>query len=174
MARVHPLSSLLAGVVLCAGASAFAASEGSAQFDERTDGALVAGYQHADGKGGELSVLCLTRKRGAWSGPGLSARGWGLVAGATGGSGYVEGEGVLIPGWRLPHWSGSGPLSLVLTGGGGPVVRWRDGAAGVQATFSATWIAVPVMLFVRPRAFLSGGTDVVVGFMFKLPLMAPD
>jgi hypothetical protein len=30
------------------------------------------------------------------------------------------------------------------------------------------------MLFVRPRAFLAGETDVVAGFMFELPRMAPD
>jgi hypothetical protein len=139
MARVRQLSSVMTGVVvLWAGACPLAASEGSERSEERTGGALVVGFQHADGHGGELSVLCLTQNRGPWSGPGLSARGWGLVAGATGGSGYVEGEAVLVPGWRLPHWSGSGPLSLVLTGGGGPVVRWRGGAVGVQATVSAT------------------------------------
>jgi hypothetical protein len=54
------------------------------------------------------------------------------------------------------------------------VVRWRDGAVGVQATLSATFLAVPVMLFVRPRVFFARDRDVVAGFMLKLPLLGPD
>jgi hypothetical protein len=99
--------------------------------------------------------------------------GGGGACGVTTGGAYCEAEGVLI---LTPHSDALAKLGeeyplLAFTAGVGPALRFGDGAAGVQATFSATLLLLPVQIFVRPQKF-RGQTGVVIesGLMLKLPV----
>jgi hypothetical protein len=132
-------------------------------------GVVMAGVQSADGFGGELSVLRFDSSGRVLEG------GYGLVAGGTEGTGYFEAEGVLTV---TPRSNGAPDIWIfktLLTASAGPVVRWRGGVLGVQATVSAAVMFVPIIVFVRPRMFLDeSGADVVFGAMFKIPLWGKD
>jgi hypothetical protein len=138
----------------------------------RTEFGVLAGIQFTGATGGELTFLRYTKAAELEAGtPGRWGHGFGLVVGSTPRTAYLEAEGVLSltprssPGYDL--WA----FTLFGTAGLGPVVRLTDGRAGLQATAAGTVLALPLILFVRPRWYLADPRpQLVAGFMLKFPV----
>ena len=134
--------------------------------------AATAGVHVFRGDGAEVTLLDYAKPTALRpQGEEVWGYGYGVAWGATRLAAYLEGEGLV----SLSPRSRSAPdlfvFSLFATAGAGPVVRLTDGVMGVQGTVSATVMALPVIVYLRPRLFLDGsGPELTAGLMIKVPV----
>jgi len=132
---------------------------------------LSVGPQGSSGDriGAEATLLWMRTGEGADAGSSHASVGLGPLLGADTHGLYLEAEAmVALVGHALP---GEDFPLLFVTASGGPVLRFRDRAIGLQGTLSVAFLIVPLVLFARQEVYRHEPRPApTLGFMVKVPV----